>query len=121
MRAKHGLTISGYEALLFLSWAAEGRLRRSDLADRALLTQGGVTRLLKGLEDEGLVVSEVSETDRRVTYAKLTAKGRKRLERAARDHTRDVERLFSSHFTPAQLRALGDLLQRLPGTKRLGG
>lgn len=117
MHAKHGLTISDYEVLLFLSWEPEGRLRRSDLAERVLLTQGGVTRLLTGLEDQGLVTSAVSKTDRRVTYAELTPKGRRKLKRAAHDHTADIERLFTNHLSPAQLHNLAELLHRLPGAK----
>ena len=117
MQRTHGLTLTDYEVLLFLSWAPGGRLRRSDLAGSVLLTQGGVTRLLKGLESQGLVTSAVSETDRRVVYAELTGDGRRRLERAARDHTADVERLFTAHLTPAQLRTLAELFGRIPGAR----
>ena len=38
-----------------LSRAEDGRLKRVDLARRLLLTPSGVTRLLEGLEDAGLV------------------------------------------------------------------
>ncbi len=117
LRARHGLTVSEYEVLLFLSWAPEGRLRRSDLAVRVLLTQGGITRLLKGLEAQGFVTSVVSETDRRVNYARLTPKGQRKLQRAARDHTADIERLFTAHFSSSQLQTLADLLHRLPGAR----
>ncbi len=115
MSARHGLTITAYEVLLFLSWAPDGRLRRSDLAESVLLTQGGITRLLKRLEEQGLLTSVTSEGDRRVTYAELTDEGRRRLKRAARDHTADVERLFTAHLSRAQLRTLAELLQQLPG------
>ena len=117
MLGAHGLTLTDYEVLLFLSWAPGGRLRRSDLAESVLLTQGGVTRLLKGLADQGLVASAVSESDRRVVYAELTAEGRRTLERAARDHTADVERLFTAHLSAVELRTLAELLQRIPGAR----
>ena len=116
--AKHGLTLTAYEVLLFLSWAPDGKLRRSDLADCVLLTQGGITRLLKGLEDEGLVASTPSTTDRRVSHVQLTASGRSRLAKAAADHVADLNRLFTEHFTPAELQALAGLLDRLPGRKQ---
>src|SRR5215210_5332872 len=44
LEAEHGLTINDYEALLLLSRADEGRLRRVDLAEQLLLTASGVTR-----------------------------------------------------------------------------
>ncbi len=117
MLAAHGLSLTAYEALLFLSWAPECTLRRSDLAQRVLLTQGGVTHVLKGLEQAGLVHSTPSDTDRRVIYATLTAPGHDRLARAAADHAADIERLFTTHFTPAELGTLAELLDRLPGRK----
>ena len=53
--AEHGLTINDYEALLHLSRAEEGRMRRVDLAEQLILTASGVTRLLDGLERTGWV------------------------------------------------------------------
>lgn len=117
MLAVHGLSLTAYEALLFLSWAPEATLRRTDLAASVLLTQGGITHLLKGLDQSGLVHSTPSATDRRVIYATLTAQGHKRLARAAADHAADVQHLFTTHFTPAELRTLAELLDRLPGRK----
>ena len=52
---EHGLTINDYEALLHLSHAEEGSMRRVDLAERLMLTPSGVTRLLDGLERDGWV------------------------------------------------------------------
>lgn len=117
MVAEHGLSLTSYEVLLFLSWAPDGRLSRSELADGVLFTQGGITRLLKGLEDAGLVASAPSDTDRRVTFALLTPLGKRRFKRAARDHAADVDRLFARHFSPDELRALTSLLGQLPGAK----
>ncbi len=117
MLATHGLSLTAYEALLFLSWAPEGTLRRSDLAASILLTGGGITHLLKGLEQAGLVHSTPSDTDRRVIYATLTAHGHDRLTRAAADHAADIGRLFTTYFTAAQLGTLAELLDRLPGRK----
>jgi DNA-binding MarR family transcriptional regulator len=113
LQAAHGLTASDYEVLLHLSWAPEGGLRRSDLADSVLLTQGGITRLLSGLERERLVRSSPSETDRRVVRTELTDAGRQRLAEAAATHAADIQRLFSANFTPDELRALTDALESI--------
>ena len=44
-------------------------MRRVDLADALQLTASGVTRLLDGLEEQGLVRKKACSTDGRVTYA----------------------------------------------------
>jgi len=70
--AEHGLTINDFEALLHLSRAEEGRMRRVDLAEGLLLTASGVTRLLDGLEAAGYVERAACASDRRVVYAVIT-------------------------------------------------
>lgn len=111
--SRHRLTLNDYEVLLRLSWAPDGRLSRRQLADSVHLTQGGITRLLHGLERAGLAASAVSETDRRVVYALLTDAGRARFEEAARTHTADVEAMFTAHYSSQELETLAALLARL--------
>jgi DNA-binding MarR family transcriptional regulator len=117
LQADHGLTINTYEALLRLALSPGSRMRRVDLANSLMLTASGVTRLLDGLEREGLVGREACESDRRVTYAVLTKTGRERLRQADRTHTRQIRELMSAHFDKAQLAQLSDLLARLPGAE----
>jgi DNA-binding MarR family transcriptional regulator len=117
LQADHGLTINAYEALLRLALSPGSRMRRVDLASSLMLTASGVTRLLDGLEREGLVGREACESDRRVTYAVLTKTGRDKLRQADRTHTRQIGELMSAHFDKAQLAQLSDLLARLPGAE----
>ena len=112
---EHGLTINDYEALLHLSHAEEGSLRRVDLAERLMLTPSGVTRLLDGLERDGWVRKGNCDSDARVTYAVLTDVGRERLESAGRTHIRQIVEIFEELFTAEELETLVDLLGRLPG------
>ena len=112
----HGLTISGYEALLLLAHAEEGRLRRVDLADHLLLTASGVTRLLDGLEEAGFVERASCDSDRRIVYAVLTDAGRAQLEAASETHIAGVREVFEQRFSEAELGQLAELLSRLPGT-----
>ena len=79
--ADHSLTITDYEALLVLSDAEEGAMRRVDLADRLLLSPSGVTRLLDGLQRLGVVENGACANDKRVTYAVITPVGRGRAAR----------------------------------------
>ena len=119
--AKHGLTINDYEALLHLSHADDGRMRRVDLAGRLLLTASGVTRLLDGLEAVGLVEKASCQSDRRVTYAVLTEAGWARLAEASDSHVAAVRALFEERFTDDELAQLANLLGRLPGVGEADG
>jgi DNA-binding MarR family transcriptional regulator len=113
MRARHDLSLNEYEVLLQLWLVEDRRLRRVDLAGRLLLTQGGITRLLAGLERGGLVDRVPCPDDGRVVYAHLTGHGARRLEAARGEHLAEVERLFADRFSAAELASLGGLLSRL--------
>jgi DNA-binding MarR family transcriptional regulator len=113
--AEHGLTINDYEALLHLAQAEAGRMRRVDLAEKLLLTASGVTRLLDGLEETGLVERASCASDRRVTYAVLTEVGRGKLEDASRSHVAGIRAFFEERFSEEELEQLAGLLGRLPG------
>ena len=113
--ADHGLTINDYEALLHLSRADDGAMRRVDLAQRLLLTPSGVTRLLDGLERAGWVAKGTCPGDARVTYAVLTDEGRDRLDQASRSHVAQVRTLFEARYSKTELATLSELLGRLPG------
>jgi DNA-binding MarR family transcriptional regulator len=115
LQAAHGLTINDYEALLRLSRADDGRMRRVDLAEALVLTPSGVTRLLDGLERAGLVEKATCASDARVTYACLTGDGEQKLRKASRSHLAEVRALFGEHYTDGELDTLATLLGRLGG------
>ncbi|HTS72221.1 MAG TPA: MarR family transcriptional regulator [Gaiellaceae bacterium] len=112
--AEHDLTLSDYEVLLRLAHAPDRRLRRIDLAEEVLLTPSGITRLLAGLEENGWVERASCDSDARVTYAQLTDAGLEKLRVAAKSHVASIRSLFAERFSPSELEALRDLLQRLP-------
>jgi DNA-binding MarR family transcriptional regulator len=120
LQAEHGLTINDYEALLLLARADENALRRIDLGGKLVLTASGVTRLLDGLEQAGLVAKRSCDSDARVTYAVLTEAGRAKLDAAARTHVEQVKSLLEQHYTCAELETLAELLSRLPGAAEGG-
>jgi len=119
----HGLTLNDYEVLLRLSHAEGEMMRRVDLAESVVLTASGITRLLDGLERTGLVEKAACAGDARVSYAKLTAAGRRRLSEAAPTHLAGIEELFTSRYSAGELDALAELLSRLPlsGKQCFGG
>jgi DNA-binding MarR family transcriptional regulator len=115
LNTDHGLNINAYEALLTLARAPDSRMRRVDLANGLLLTAGGVTRLLDGLEREGFVARDVCSSDRRVSYAVLTETGRDKLREASKSHTGQIRDLLGGPFEEHELTQLVALLDRLPG------
>ena len=115
LQEAHSLTINDFEALLVLSHAEDGRLKRVDLARNLMLTPSGITRLLRGLEDAGLVERAACASDLRVTYAQLTDAGREKLEAASSAHIASIRALFEQHFTAEELDTVAGILGKLPG------
>lgn len=119
LQAQHGMTLSDYDVLAKLRDAADSEhdcLRMSELSEKALLTRSGMTRLVQGLEREGLVKRKACKADARVSYAKITRRGLERLAEARATHHAGIERLFASHFTPEEMATLAELLEKIPGT-----
>ncbi len=115
LQADHGLTVNEYEAMLLLSHAPDGRLRRVDLADSLQLTPSGVTRMLDGLRERGLVDKAECPGDARVTYAVLTDAGAAKLREASCSHIAAIGALFEERYSESEIETLAELLGRLPG------
>lgn len=113
LRARHSLTLREYEVLLWLSWVPAAGLSRTDLARSVHLTEGGITRLVMGLEKAEHVESFRGSTDRRVVFARLTPKGRRHFARAAKTHVADIHLLIEDRLSARELRTLAELLGRL--------
>jgi DNA-binding MarR family transcriptional regulator len=109
-----GLTINDYEVLIYLSRAPDRMLRRVDLAQMVLLTPSGITRLLDGLQRNGLVDKASCASDARVVYAKLTDEGARRLEEASGAHLESIRMIFAERFDAEEIETLRVLLERLP-------
>jgi DNA-binding MarR family transcriptional regulator len=119
--AEHDLTTRDYEVLLYLAQAQELRLPMSALAERTMLTRSGITRLIDGLVQRGLIERVACPRDARVSYAKLTDTGHRKLRRAGATHVAGIRRLFLEHFSPEEIELLAGLLGRLPGSCQGGG
>ncbi|MGH3060154.1 MAG: MarR family winged helix-turn-helix transcriptional regulator [Gaiellaceae bacterium] len=115
LQAEHGLSLNDYAALELLSRADGRRLKRVELAHRLVLTPSGVTRLLEGLEEAGLVARASCPADLRVSYAQLTDAGAERLEAASCGHVGSIRAVLEEHLSDEELEELAELLGRLPG------
>jgi DNA-binding MarR family transcriptional regulator len=109
----HDMPLSSYEVLLFLNDSEDGRMRMSELADSALLSRSGLTRLVDRLERQGLLKRERCESDARGWFAEITPEGRRVFGAARKTHLDGVRRAFLSHFSRDELRTLGGLWQKL--------
>jgi DNA-binding MarR family transcriptional regulator len=113
LREAHGLSLSAYDVMVQLERAPGRRLRMSELAEAALLTPSGLTRLLDRLCREGLVERERCRSDARGSFAVLTDRGARRFAEARGTHLDGVRRRFSDRFGPVELRALARAWRRV--------
>lgn len=113
--AEHQLCMSDYDVLLRLAKAESHRLSMSELAERVMISPSGLTRAVDRLVNKGLVCRARGTSDARVTFAELTAEGRKQLKSAARTHVRGIRQHFSGYLTQDQLRSVATALQVITG------
>jgi DNA-binding MarR family transcriptional regulator len=113
LEARHGLPLTSYEVLRGLRRSPDGKLRMAELAEHALLSRSGMTRLIDRLEREGMVGRTTCDKDGRGCYAVLTDAGREAVDSARRTYISVVRSGFVSRFSLDELRDLAGLLQRV--------
>lgn len=89
---RHKLTPQRYQLLLLIK-AARGQATIGSLCRALHLGQSNVTQQVRRAENLKLVRRELSTTDARVRYLRLTAEGERRLARAVAELREDRERL----------------------------
>jgi DNA-binding MarR family transcriptional regulator len=72
--------LAWYDVLAALRDAPEQRLRQVELAERVLLSNSGLSRLVDRIETKGLVERESCASDRRSFHVRLTDEGAAMLE-----------------------------------------
>lgn len=77
-----GISFSWFVILYHLGQSKDGKMRRTDLAEKVGLTASGVTRILLPMEKIGLVKRELNENDGRVSFVALSKGGRQKLAEA---------------------------------------
>lgn len=113
LTAAHELPLSSYDVLVTLRSAAGQRLRMADLADRALLSRSGMTRLVDRLARQGLLRREHCADDARGCFAVLTEAGESLLAPARRTHLDGVRERFLRHCEADDLERLAALWERI--------
>ena len=95
---EYGLTPLQYQLLLQIKgYPGRERATIGELAERLQAQHHGVVSLATRCETLGLIKRQPSDSDRRVTYLTLSAKGSRALERLAQAH-RDELRALQAQF-----------------------
>lgn len=102
-----------YDALLCLYEAPGRRLRLAEMADAALLSRSGLSRLVDRLEKARLLTREPVASDARGAYAVLTSDGLQALRRCWRVYGQQLDALIGRRLSSTEARSLADLLRRL--------
>ena len=113
-----GLTVTQYALLAYLQ-SYDG-ISIGALAEKMVMDPTSLTRTLRPLEREGLVVFKPSRSDRRMRALHLTAAGRRTFENAKPAWARTqrfIESVIGEVETPALHAALDRVLERLGDMK----
>lgn len=114
VRSESGLPLVGYEVLARLAaLSGDERLKMQELARLVLLSKSGLSQLFSRLEKQGLVVRRGDPENLRVTYAEITAEGRRTLAGAMPTFREEVEERFSRHVTEEELRTVQRAMRRV--------
>ncbi len=102
-----------YDVLLTLKEAPDNRLRLSELAERILLTRSNLTRLVDRLEKADLLYRKSCPSDRRGTYAVLTAAGLAMQQKMWIVYAEGISEHFASHISEDEAKVLQTICDRL--------
>jgi DNA-binding MarR family transcriptional regulator len=112
LEAETGLALADFDVLAQLA-LANGKLRMTELANRALISRSGMTRRVARLVDQGLVSRANVDADGRGVDVSLTKAGLARLTETAPVHARGVSRYFVSQLDDDELAMLEHALGKV--------
>jgi DNA-binding MarR family transcriptional regulator len=116
--AEHGLKYPVYAVLATLRVEGEPySLSPGVLSETLLLTSGGLSNLLRRMEERGLVVRTSDQHDGRSVAVALTPKGLALVDAAMPDHA-ETERRIVAMLAPADQKAMADMLAAVVATNR---
>jgi DNA-binding MarR family transcriptional regulator len=99
------MPLAWYEVLETLR-LGRGKLRATELAERAMIKPSTLSRQLERLEDEGLIDRDRDAGDARIVIVSLTSEGREVLRRASTTYARVASRAFAAHLTDTDVAAI---------------
>lgn len=109
--AGYGLSLPRFHVLQHLY--AEPGISFVRLSDLMLTDRANVTRIIRGMEADGLVSRQLNTHDRRSYLLHMTAKGAALYARAAAAHRADIAIRFAGAFDDASQQLPADFLAQL--------
>jgi DNA-binding MarR family transcriptional regulator len=110
---RSGLSGADYEVLAVLSAHDGGRMPARELCNALGWEKSRVSHQMRRMEKDGLIGREPNPDDARSTMVCLLPAGRAAIEKAAPGHVEDVRRNFIDLLTPAELKTLATLNERI--------
>lgn len=108
---RFGLSLSRFNVLRVLHQAPERRLPMNEIAAGLYVTATNVTKLVAGLERDGLVSRRPDESDRRVLLVALTPEGEARLQAAIPEYLEHTAAMWRG-LTGDEQRTVAHLLAK---------
>jgi MarR family transcriptional regulator, 2-MHQ and catechol-resistance regulon repressor len=118
--AEHALAPIEFEVLLRLARSDRQQLRMTDLAAQTQLSTSGITRVIDRMERDGLVGRTACPTDRRSSYAVVSAAGLGKLDEVLPGHVELIEHWFTGRLSKKQLEQLTSALRVVRDATRPG-
>ncbi len=107
-----GLALADYDVLAQLA-IADGELRMTELANRALISRSGMTRRVARLVDDGLIRRSETKADGRGVVVALTEAGVARLTETTPIHVKGIAEYFVSRLDDRELAVLESALDKV--------
>jgi len=108
---EYGLTRAAFEVLVTLRSLPEPRqLTPTDLYRSLLITSGGMTKVLKQLEKDGLIERLTNNDDQRSKLVRLTKTGADCAERSMAAVSKNDKKILSRALSPVQISQFGNIL-----------
>ena len=111
----HNVDLTASQASALASISRRGPLTVGELANAEHVSSPMITKIAKGLEEEGLVTRTVDPTDKHVTQMAITKEGERRLERSRSRKNAWLAKQFEN-LSPEELdaiRAVIPVLERI--------
>ena len=109
----HDLNLAQVDVLTALARAHGNSLNCSEIAEKTLITKGGITGILDRLEARGLVKRIHSREDRRSVLIQLTAKGIELFRKVYPELVHHNRTMFEKAFTRTEMKDFNNLIARL--------
>ncbi|MGW5664149.1 MarR family winged helix-turn-helix transcriptional regulator [Streptomyces sp. NPDC003758] len=113
LQTESNLSAADFAVLVNLTDVPEGRRRYQDLALALEWEKSRMSHHIARMAGRGLVVREECLEDGRGAFVAITEAGRAAIEAAAPLHVKAVRSLFLDHVTPAELRTVAEVSERV--------